>query len=228
MILSSLVQTPSLYSPFHRVQSSEGGSESTSCYWSAPPGGIISLYTHLSRLFRISPVKMDFPGGGWEDVEYILYLRKVQAPEWLSWLSVWFLVSAQVMISQFMKWSPASGSVLTVRSLLGILSLPLSLPLPCLCAHALSLKINKHLKINNLFFKWAFLHFITIKTTRDSLLVRRMCSEVRQTWVQICVLTLGKLPIIPKALFSPLQNEDLHTHFDELCWGWIRSCLKRA
>ena len=43
------------------------------------------------------------------------------------------LTSAQVMISRFMGSSPTSGSVLTVRSLLGILSLSLSL----------SLKINK-------------------------------------------------------------------------------------
>ena len=45
---------------------------------------------------------------------------------------------------------PEVGSGLTVRSLLGIVSLPLSLPLPRLHTHipgdtgALSLKINKH------------------------------------------------------------------------------------
>ena len=39
------------------------------------------------------------------------------------------LTLAQVMISCFMSSSPTSGSVLTVQSLLGILSLPLSLPL---------------------------------------------------------------------------------------------------
>ena len=43
-------------------------------------------------------------------------------PRWLSQLSVRLLVSAQVMISWFGSWSPTSGSVLTVRSLLGILS----------------------------------------------------------------------------------------------------------
>ena len=51
------------------------------------------------------------------------------APGWLSQLSVRLLISVQVMISRFVELSPASGSVLTVWSLLGILSLPLSLPL---------------------------------------------------------------------------------------------------
>ena len=51
---------------------------------------------------------------------------------WVAQL-VKLLTSAQVMISRFMSSSPESGSVLTVQSLLGILSLSLSL----------SLKINK-------------------------------------------------------------------------------------
>ena len=38
--------------------------------------------------------------------------------------------AAQIMISWFMSSSPTSGSALTVQSLLGILSPPLSLPLP--------------------------------------------------------------------------------------------------
>ena len=41
-----------------------------------------------------------------------------------------------------MRSSPTSGSALTVRSLLGILSLPLSLPLARL--FSMSLKINKN------------------------------------------------------------------------------------
>ena len=52
------------------------------------------------------------------------------------------LTSPQVMISQFMESSPALGSALTMRSLLGILSPSLSASPP----HALfplSLKINK-------------------------------------------------------------------------------------
>ena len=38
-------------------------------------------------------------------------------PVWLSQLSVWLLVLAQVMIPQFMSSSPASGSVLTALEL---------------------------------------------------------------------------------------------------------------
>ena len=38
-------------------------------------------------------------------------------PEWLSWLNVQLLVSAQVMISQFMSLSSALGSVLTAQNL---------------------------------------------------------------------------------------------------------------
>ena len=49
------------------------------------------------------------------------------APGWLSQLSLQLLILAQVMISQFMGSSPASGSVLMVWSLLGILCLSLSL-----------------------------------------------------------------------------------------------------
>ena len=48
------------------------------------------------------------------------------ASGWLSRLSIQFLVLAQVMISRFIGSSPASGSVLRERSLLGILSLSLS------------------------------------------------------------------------------------------------------
>ena len=61
----------------------------------------------------------------------------VGAPGWLSRLGVRLLVSAQVTISWFVGSSPASGSSLTVRSLLGTLSL--SLPLPC----SLALSENK-------------------------------------------------------------------------------------
>ena len=64
------------------------------------------------------------------------------APEWLSWLSIWLLVAAQVMVSQFVGLSPTLGSVLAVWSLLGILSPSLSAP-PSL-THAPSLsKMNK-------------------------------------------------------------------------------------
>ena len=61
---------------------------------------------------------------------------------WLSQLSFWLLTSAQVTISWSVSSSPSLDSALTVWSLLGILSLPLSLPLPDLCTCSLSLKIN--------------------------------------------------------------------------------------
>ena len=64
-----------------------------------------------------------------------------------------WLTLTQVMISQFVGLSPASGSVLTAQSLslLQILCLPLSLPLLHSCSLSLSLslslsKLNKHLK----------------------------------------------------------------------------------
>ena len=60
---------------------------------------------------------------------------------WLSQSSIRLLVSANVMISQFMGPSLASGSALTARNLLGILSL--SLPLSLTLLHSPSLKINK-------------------------------------------------------------------------------------
>ena len=67
--------------------------------------------------------------------------NKRGAPGWLSRLSVRLLVSAQVVISWFVSSSLASGSVLTVRSLLGILALSSLSGLPRSCC--LSLKISK-------------------------------------------------------------------------------------
>ena len=64
----------------------------------------------------------------------------IGVPGRLSWLSAQLLISAQVMISRFMSSSPTWGSALREWSLLGILSLPLSLP----PLHTLSL--NKLLK----------------------------------------------------------------------------------
>ena len=54
------------------------------------------------------------------------------------------LVSAQVMISWFMGLRPMSGSSLTVRGLLGVLSLHLSAPPPFMHMHALSLSLSKY------------------------------------------------------------------------------------
>ena len=51
-------------------------------------------------------------------------------PGWLSRLSVRLSLSAQAMISGFCEFEPALGSALAAQSLLGILYLALSLPLP--------------------------------------------------------------------------------------------------
>ena len=68
-------------------------------------------------------------------------------PGWLSQVSVWLLISAQGMISQFVGSSPALGSVLAVGSLLGILSPSLfAPPLLLLCVSLSQNKKNKHEK----------------------------------------------------------------------------------
>ena len=59
-------------------------------------------------------------GKKWNDEEET---GSLGVPGWFSQLSLWLLVSAQVMISQLMSPSPSSGSVLTMWSQLGILSL---------------------------------------------------------------------------------------------------------
>ena len=65
-------------------------------------------------------------------------------PGWLCQLSIQLSVSAQVVISQLVGSSPTRGSVLPVRSLLGILSLPLSLCSSLVHTRSLSLSQNKH------------------------------------------------------------------------------------
>ena len=64
------------------------------------------------------------------------------AVSWGIWVAqlVKQLTLAQVMISQFVGFSPASGSLLSLQSPLWILCPPLSLPLPYL--HALSLSVS--------------------------------------------------------------------------------------
>ena len=64
-------------------------------------------------------------------------------PGWLSRLSIQLLVSAQVMLSQFVRLSPKSGSVLTAQSLLGILSFSLCLSLCSSPIYMCSLSQNK-------------------------------------------------------------------------------------
>ena len=80
--------------------------------------------------------------------------KKCRAPEWRSWLNERLLIWAQVMISRFMRSNPTSGSVLTVRTLLGILSFPFPLSAPPLLARklarSLSLSLSLSLKINKL------------------------------------------------------------------------------
>ena len=85
---------------------------------------------------------------------YITYIRKsilakktikmhARVPGCLSRLSVRLFISAQVMISWFVSSSPAPGSVLTVQSLLGILSLFLCLSPACCLSLFLYLCQNK-------------------------------------------------------------------------------------
>ena len=57
--------------------------------------------------------------------------------------SVKCLTLAQVTISCFVGSSPASGSALAMWSLLGILSLPLSVPLPLVLSHDMNNKLEK-------------------------------------------------------------------------------------
>ena len=58
-------------------------------------------------------------------------------------LSIWLLVSAQVMISQFLGIKPHFSLALLAKSLLGIFSLPVSCPsLLCRRMHACSLPLS--------------------------------------------------------------------------------------
>ena len=58
-----------------------------------------------------------------------LEVQILGVPGWLSPLNVQLLISAQVMISGFVRLRPTLGSALTLGILLGILSLSLSLSL---------------------------------------------------------------------------------------------------
>ena len=81
----------------------------------------------------------------------LVFLCKRQmlgASGWLSRLSIRLLMSAQVMISWFVGSSPAWGTALTAWSLLGILSLPLSLSLSA--PPLLKLSLSFSLKMNTL------------------------------------------------------------------------------
>ena len=52
------------------------------------------------------------------------------------------MIAAQVTVSRFVGWRPASGSALMAWSLRGMLSLPLSAPPPLACTGSLSRKKN--------------------------------------------------------------------------------------
>ena len=82
----------------------------------------------------------------WTEISKQKFIKKsvtLGTPRWLSPLSVCLLISAEAMISWFVGSSPASGSALTVRNLLGILSPSLSLPLPC-CSLSLCLSLSQN------------------------------------------------------------------------------------
>ena len=79
--------------------------------------------------------------------DFHLFVKRLIVPRplgWLSWLNIWFLISAWVMILRFEGLS----LTLALQSLLGILSLLFSLLLPRSHMHAhtlsLSLKINEY------------------------------------------------------------------------------------
>ena len=65
--------------------------------------------------------------GAWTNERVDLPALQAGAPGWFSLLTVRALVSAQVMISQFVRSSPVLGSALTMQSLLRIVSPSLSL-----------------------------------------------------------------------------------------------------
>ena len=87
----------------------------------------------------------------WEDEmrkeKPLIVERKLTGvPGWLSRVSIWLLIWAQVTISRFMGSSPALGSVLTVQSLRGILSLPLPCVFSLSLSQSLSQSINRRLR----------------------------------------------------------------------------------
>ena len=73
------------------------------------------------------------------------------APEWLSQLSIWLLILAQVMISWFMSSSPASGSVLTA-----CFGFCVSISLCLFPAHALSLShsLKNNVVLKKMLYNW--------------------------------------------------------------------------
>ena len=100
-----------------------------------------------SRLWAVSTE----PDTGLEltDCEIMTWAEVGRSTDWATQAPLQLLISAQVVISQFVTWSPMSGFALTAWNLLGMLSLSVflsvSLSLFPSPAHARSLNIkNKH------------------------------------------------------------------------------------
>ena len=72
---------------------------------------------------------------------YNQFINGLRVPDRLSGLSALLFISAQVVISRFLRSNTVWGSVLTAWGLLGILFLHLSLSLPC--SHSLFLSLSK-------------------------------------------------------------------------------------
>ena len=108
-------------------------------------------YQILDKLRNFSKASVSLPRKWYNScVKYLLRTstKKIWGePEWLSQLSIRLSISAQVMISWFVRSSPVLGSAL--GSTLGMepawdsLSLLLPLPLPCISSHALPFKKYK-------------------------------------------------------------------------------------
>ena len=68
------------------------------------------------------------------------------------------MISAQVVVSQFVSSSPASGSALMLESLLGVLSLLFSDPPPLVLFLSFSKEINFKIKIKKKMTDYQFIH----------------------------------------------------------------------
>ena len=121
--------------------------------------------------------------------------------------SVEHMTSAQVVISQSVSSSPASGSVLTARSLGACFGFCVSLSLCPSPAHALFLslsKINKHLKKN----KVMFLNTWTTKSSYGIVRYKKTpdYSDLKDPIPAQGMFVNGKLPA---GLLAELTEEDL-------------------
>ena len=121
--------------------------------WLLPPCSLSSLATTLFHGWQRQPPNCASFSTYSHPIPSVLHTAarmaflklKSGSPGWLIQLSVWLLVSAQVMISQFVSSSPASGPVMSPQSLLGILSLSLSL---CPLSRSLCLCLSQNKEVN--------------------------------------------------------------------------------